>query len=196
MISKLYKQREIIDEMETFVEQEGFIQLNDFLDIDLVKIREKILNSKLIEVHEPLTMRRKELNLKEVFDVELLKLIEYFKNKEFLEFVEEISDTELNLKDLKVCVYEHRDFIILNDKTKREDCLEVVFDISDIFNREMGGILTYLTKMEEVFYLEPAFNSMTMLFKSEEIMKYLKYINNKSENRKIVRFEISFDFSD
>ena len=83
----------------------------------------------------------------------------------------------------------------MSDKQEKSECLNVIFDISDDWNKACGGVLTYTTKEEEVFYVEPSFNSLTILYKPKEVMKYLKYINNKCENKKIIRFEMEFEIN-
>lgn len=192
-INEMYKEKEIFSQMQEFFESEGFIQLNDFLkNENLKEIVEKIKKSKLTEKYNPLIIRKKVLKKEDTFDVEILKLYEFFSSKEFLEYIEDLTELELILDKINLNVYSQKDFILLNDKTEKNDCIEVIFDISDNWHENYGGFLTYTTKEEEIFYLEPTFNTLTILFKPEEIMRYLKYINCLSEDKKIIRLEIEY----
>lgn len=192
MINDVYTNKKVLSEMEGFFTENGFIQLNEFLTEEFKEFRKSIDEENLIEIYEPLFQRKKMLDLKNIYKLELIKLIEYFKSKEFLEFVEDITEFDLLLSKFEVNVYSHKDFIILNDETPRNESVSLVYDLSDDFSENMGGMLTYTTKEEEIFYLEPSYNSLSIFYDPIEVMKYLKYINNKSHGLKIVRIEMEF----
>lgn len=196
-IIDIYKKEKLKEEMQQFFLSEGFIQLTDFLKGDIVNIKSKILKSNFNQVYNPMIMRKKDLLEKEIFDVDILKFLEFFKSKEFREYIENITGFELELKDFNLNMYENKDYALLHDSLKtKEDYIEVIYDMSDFIAEGAGGVLTYTTKEEEVFYLEPTFNSLTIIFKPEDIMKYLKYINNKAKDKKILRVEMRFELSE
>lgn len=196
-INDFYTSKKMISEMSEYFEEEGFIQLNDILDeTEIKKTKEIILKQKFIEEYKPMMFKKKTLDTKNLFNLETIKLVEYFKSKEFLEYIEEITNFELNLNKIEINLYGQSDFIIINDKVKREETIEVIYDISDKYKETYGGKLTYITKEEELIYLEPTFNTLTILYKAEELMKYLKYINNKAKTNKILRIEISFTMAE
>ena len=192
-INKTYLDKEVMEQMQDFFAEENFIQLNVFLDQDNNLIKKKILSQEFNEKYNPLKYKFSELNEKENYDLNIIKMIEFFKSKSFLEFVEEITQIELNFKDLKIKKYSQSDFTLLHDDQEREDEIVVIFDLSDDWQETFGGILTYVTKEQEIFYLSPIFNSLIILYKPESVMKYLKYINNHAKNKNILRFEIKFD---
>jgi hypothetical protein len=192
MINEIYDNKKVLDEMNGFFTENGFIQLNEFLNSGFKEFRENIESENLIEVYEPLFCRKKMLDMKNVYKLELIRIIEFFKSKQFLDFVEEITEFDLILSKFEVNIYSHKDFIILNDETKRDETVSLVYDLSDSFSEFMGGTLTYTTKEEEIFYLEPSYNSLAIFYDPIEVMKYLKYINNKSHGLKIIRIEMEF----
>ncbi len=193
-INKIYLNEDVKAEMLSYFNENAFVSLVDVFDIDLNLIKKKILKSDLKEIYNPLILRKKQLELKDCFDVEILKLMEFFKSENFLEFIEDVVDLELELKDILINVYSHKDFIILSDLDRKKETLDVVFDLSDKnWNDETGGVLTYTTAEEEVFYLNPLFNVLTILYNPQDVMKYLKYINNKSKGKNIVRVEMEFE---
>jgi len=192
-INKTYLDTEVISQMQDFFEEENFIQLNEFLDQNNLSLKTKFLNQEFEKKYNPLKYNFSQLNTKALYDLEIIKIIEFFRSKKFLEFIEEIVDLELSFKNLKIKKFEQSNFTLLHDDLEKEDIIEVIFDLSDDWQEEFGGTLTYTTKEEEVFYLNPIFNSLTILYKSDSIMKYTKYINNLANDKKILRFEMKFD---
>ena len=192
MINSVYLGNKITNDMEDSFTQNGFLQLNNFLTENFEEFRLNVEKEKLLEIYEPLFCKKKILDLKNIYKLELIKVIEFFKSKEFLNFIEDITEFDLNLTKFEVNVYSHKDFIILNDKTPVSENISLIYDLSDEFSEFMGGTLTYTTKQEEIFYLEPTFNSLSIFYDPIEVMKYLKYINNKSGNKKILRIEMEF----
>ena len=192
MINSVYLGNKITNDMEDSFTQNGFLQLNNFLTENFEEFRLNVEKEKLLEIYEPLFCKKKILDLKNIYKLELIKVIEFFKSKEFLNFIEDITEFDLNLSKFEVNIYSHKDFIILNDKTPVSENISLIYDLSDEFSEFMGGTLTYTTKQEEIFYLEPTFNSLSIFYDPIEVMKYLKYINNKSGNKKILRIEMEF----
>jgi len=191
-INSTYLKEEVILEMREFFESEGFIQLNDFFEKKWISETKNILlKCEFVLSYKPIFYRRKSLEIKNQFNLKADIFIFILSSFSWMAAKENIKNITIKIK----AVYSHNDFTLLNDKNKREECLDVIFDLSDDFNESMGGRLTYLVKDEEVFYLDPTFNTLTVLYKSEEVMKYLKYINNRAKNNKILRFEISFNFA-
>lgn len=194
-INEEYTSRKTVLEMADFFEEEGFLQLNEFLENKYAKnIRKLLIEQNYIEENKPMSFKKKTLETKNLFELEIIKFIEYFRSKEFIEYIEQVTNFELNISEIKINLYERGSYTLLNDKNKREETLEVIFDLSDNFTDKMGGKLKYLTNEEEILYLSPSFNTLTITYKSEDVMKYLKYINNLAKENKILRVEISFNF--
>lgn len=204
-INRIYLNKEVLIEMQEVFEEEAFIQLNNFFENDMKEIKDIILKEKFILDYKPQFHKFEKFEIKNCYKPEIIKLYEFFKSKKFLEFLEGILQFELNIKSINLSKYSHGDFTLLNDKMKREDIIEVFYDLSSKFEDNMGGTLTYLTKEEEIYYFQASFNTLTIFFKPSEVMKYLKYINNrvlnsekskdgkKMKDRSILRFEIEID---
>ncbi len=202
-INKIYEREETKKEMQNFFLDEGFIQFKDFLNLDEMenflkspKDISNFLNKNLfIKKYIPDKYSYKEYNFNGEFNLEILKLLEFFKSKNFIKYLEEISDFDLIFKSINLRMYEKGDYTLLHDEELRnDDYLELIYDLSDELEDDEGGILTYVTKFEEVFYLSSFFNSLTIVYRSSDLMSYLKYMNHKSKNKKIIRFEIKYDF--
>lgn len=195
-VNNMYIGEQVIAEMNNFFANEGFLKLDDFLTFDIEDIKKKILDLEFEEVFEPTKIKCKRLILSKIFDHEILKFVEFFKTKDFVDFLEEITGFELTLKKFDILLFEKGDYSLLSDEIKRDEGIEVVFDMSDLFDEIMGSRTTYVTKEEEVFYLMPEFNSLTILYSPEELMKYVKYINSFAKNRKVLRIQAFFDIVD
>ena len=48
-------------------------------------------------------------------------------------------------------------------------------------------------KEKKFFYIFPSFNALTIIFRKKNYLKYLKYINNLSSKKNIIRFEAEFE---
>lgn len=194
MINKLYLTNEVISQMQEFFEKEGYIQLVEFKDILSNEVKKKISSENFKEDYKPLFHKRKILNLNNIKSIEFLKLFEFFKSTEFLDYIEELVQTEIELKEIRLCKYTHSDFKIINDKSENEEVIDVYFDLTyDKFKKNMGGYMAYTDRKEELFYLHPQFNALTILYKPPNILRYLKYINNKADKKSIYRFEMKFE---
>ncbi len=196
ILNSIYLDKNVIFQMNEFFSNEGFLKLDDFFYIDINNIRTKLLKSKYNLIYKPIICKCKKVDMNDVFDHDILEFAEYFKSRDFTEYVEEITGFELSFNSFEIFLFESGDFTLLNDETQNEEVLEVIFDMSDKFEDFMGGKVTYVTREEEVFYLRPEFNSLTILFKSDDLMKYLKYVNCLAEKRKILRILVKFNIND
>ncbi|MEC8338997.1 MAG: hypothetical protein VXZ40_00100 [Nanoarchaeota archaeon] len=196
MINKAYLGDELKKEMQDFFNENVFLQLNEFLDKEHNTFRKALLTStNFKKVYNPLLESKSVLNLKEEFSINILRFVEYFKSKEFIAFLEDVVEFSLQVRDVSIVFYEQKDFKLLSDLDTgaQEDYLEIIYDLSDEWDESYGGIQTYTTKEEEILHLEPQYNTLTILYKPEEVMKYLKYINSRSKDKKILRVEMKFD---
>ena len=182
--------------MNNYFNKNGYIQLNDFFEDDISKIKSQILKENFKEEYNPISHRKKILNKKNIHTHNILELFEYFKSKEFINLIKEITHLNLRIANIEICKYSHRDYVILNDETKPQNTIDLIFDLTSDWKKENGGILTYTTKSEELLYVAPNFNTLTIIHKPKEVMKYLKYINNKAKTNQIIRFEITFSIEE
>jgi hypothetical protein len=195
LINKGYLGKELQTEMQDFFSENVFLQLTQFMQEEHDLFKKALFDSKHFKkIYNPVIESKEVLDLTQEFNIDVIKYIEFFRSKEFIHFLEEIVDFSLQIKNLKIVKYSHKDFVLLSDlKKENDDVLEVFFDISDDWNEKYGGTQTYTTKEEEILHLEPQYNTLTILYKPEEVMKYLKYINHRAEKKEIVRVEIQFE---
>jgi len=197
-INDIYLNDSTLEEAQTFFETEAFIQFNDFLENkNINKLKNKLENAPSKLLYNPMKYKKFQIEFEKIYDLELIKLMEFFRSKDFLEYIEKIVGFNINYKSINISKYSHKDFTLIHDDfQEKEDVVDVIFDLSDSLSENMGGILTYATKEEEIFYLESGFNSLSILYKPETVVSYLKYINNLSKGKKILRFELQFEISE
>lgn len=190
-----YNFEEAHEEIGNFFEKEGYVQLSNFFtDKEKVeKARTMLKKKKFNRNYSPLTNNVEEADIKEIFEPEVLEIVEFFRSNEFSEFLENTLSLDLDLVDISIKKYSHKDYIIINDLSEtKDDYVNIIYDLTEDWKSNFGGILTYTTEEEEIFYLKPSMNTLSIVFKPKEIYKYLKYINNLSERKSIIRIEINY----
>lgn len=197
MINEVYLNSEIKSDMIEFFTQNGFIQLNNFLDKKFIEFKLNLMNEKFIQVSKEGTYKKKNLNLKEVYKFEIIEIIEFFKSKQFIEFIEDITECDIFLSNLEVNMYGCDDFVNFDNEPKREDIISIIFDMSDDWDEKQNeGVLSYVTGDEEIFYLDPSANTLSIMYKPQDVTRYLRKIQGNTENRKILRVEMDFSIEE
>jgi len=186
------------EEMQAFFEEEAFIQLNEFFNIEVDRINSDFNELIFSRVFNPMRYKFKEVNLEELKRKNknniFSQITTILESVDFLEFVSSMSQFDLDLREIRLRKYANSDFVILNDQEKETDTIDVYFDLSNVWNEDFGGKLTYTSSEEELFYLHPTFNNLSLIFKPDGVQKYLKYVNCLAHNNAILRFELKFDF--
>lgn len=192
-VNELYVKEEIVEEMGTFFTNEGFLQLIDFLEPDKVEAAQRVLESKTSkQEYVPDSHSKVIFTESEIIEVEILEILEFFKSTEFKELLESVTNLDLELASLNLVSYGKKDYTLLHDSHEHEDELEIHFDMTKDWTDDLGGILTYTTKHDELLYLEPMLNCLTIVFKEQSLMSYLKYINHLAEDKRIFRIEMKW----
>ncbi|HLC58639.1 MAG TPA: hypothetical protein VJI68_02155 [Candidatus Nanoarchaeia archaeon] len=169
MINKIYNNKDTINQIKLVLEKEGNIQLQNFL-IDLPKIKVK---------------------LKEVYIPQLHKYrFNNFKiNKEIKEFIEKIINKKLISS--KVYEFKHTDYTLINDNIKEKEGYKIILDLTKNWNEEANGYTSFIKNNEEVFRINPAYNSLTIIKTNKNMKSFVKYVNNKAKDNKRFFIEIN-----
>lgn len=194
-INPVYKKSNLKNEMQDFFDKESFLQLTNFFTINLNKIKFIILDQKFTK-HVSLNAFFETLILKNNFQFEIIQLVEFFKSNEFRLFLEEITNLPLSFKSLQINKYSKNSFQNKDYNKLNQDVLEIYYDLSDLWNEKYSGFTIFSTLNENIFYLEPIFNSLTILFRSSLVDKQIEKINNFAKNKNILRLEVQFEISE
>jgi Rps23 Pro-64 3,4-dihydroxylase Tpa1-like proline 4-hydroxylase len=165
-----------LEELKKEFEEKGVLMLKDFFEEDgeFKTFIEKKKAEIGAQLYNPLSHSYSRLKQEKMEELTL--------------FLKELFGKEVEIES-QWKSYTHKDFVILNDKRSQSEKLLFILDFSKDWNSEAGGRLVFTTKEEEVLYLEPSFNTLTLIKKEKELLMYLKYINNKSKKNKLVRME-------
>jgi Rps23 Pro-64 3,4-dihydroxylase Tpa1-like proline 4-hydroxylase len=181
-------------EISDYFQQEASVSLITFLEIQ-DEIYYKLLDANWKKIYIPDKVNKKIINQNNTFDSSLIEFCEFFKGQSFCQFLEKVTGFELRLDNICLSQYENKSYVLKEynrDKTK-SSYIEVIFDITPNWHDNYGGEQIYLSEEEEFFYIEPSFNTLTILFYPVDINKYLKYVNNLAEDNKIIRIECRFE---
>lgn len=194
MITKIYLKEELQSQMRDAFFQNGTIQLTGFISQEKVdKLYEILKKLNFEKISIPDYISKNKLDLDEATKVEVFEILEFFKSNDFKEFLENTFEIGIELENIEICKYKQGDYRILNDLyVKKEDKLDIIFDITKKWSKNSGGNLVYTTKEEELMILSPEYNTLSVIFRPSEIMSYLKYVNNKAKGNEIIRIEMSF----
>lgn len=197
---ELYEQKEFLEQAKEFFNNQAQIQLQDFFQGE--EFDEFI--TKLIQSNDLFEKKSNPL----IFSYEILNQtkapiliqngIEYFKSKQFQDYVEKLLGFDLELKEFEISKFKHKSFELIHDsKIANSMLIDVYFFISkDSFEDNFGGYKTYTTFDEELFYLTPEHNTLTCVFRDDEMRQYTKYINCLAKDKEYIQVKTVFEIGE
>ncbi|XP_027007841.2 prolyl 3-hydroxylase OGFOD1 [Tachysurus fulvidraco] len=114
------------------------------------------------------------------------------------------SSTEKTPKGPPVCVGElrrwsHGDYTLLHDSVKREFALDLLLHLGCTgWKAEFGGFTSYIAhdEDEELLTVYPEDNSLALVYRDKETLKFIKHINHNSvQENEHTAFTHFYDFS-
>lgn len=105
-------------------------------------------------------------------------------SKELLDFLSFV--TKKNIDDLEFTAFlvTWKDYMILNDKYLEKPGIDVVIDVTDGWNPECGGVVTFTDGRGTVYPLNPAGNSLAVVERKKGLQKYFQYLNHHAKDKK------------
>lgn len=100
---------------------------------------------------------------------------------EFLSFVIKKKVTELNITAFNLT---WKDYQILNDKYLKKPGIDIIIDLTDAWNADLGGVVTYTDGRGTVYPITPAGNSLAMVERKKNLQKYIQYVNHYAKDKK------------
>ncbi len=192
-INPTYKSIKLNNEIKQFFNQEGFIQLTNFFINENLNEIKNIIKKQSFKKIKNINSNYSKLIIQNNFQFEIIQLIEFFKSKDFIKFIENIVNISLQIKEIKLKKMEINSFENEKENQILEDIIEITYDLSDFWDEEFSGLSIYSQNNEDVFYLEPIFNSLTILFRPSSIEKKVNKINKKAKNKNILKIELQLE---
>ncbi|MFT4244071.1 MAG: hypothetical protein ACMXYB_01305 [Candidatus Woesearchaeota archaeon] len=199
-IQQLYKTEEFFEQAQQFFNQEGFIQLQEFFNSKEKEVKDcfstflNIDDNIFEEKYSPLIHRKFEMSPQNI-PLSILECIEFFKSKTFEEYLEQLTGFSIQHTKTSISKFKHKCFELIHDSKLTDSMLiDVYFFISkDDFEQEEGGHKVYTTFDEELFYIQPTSNTLTCVFRDEELRIYTKYINSLAKNKEYIQIHSTFE---
>lgn len=201
-IQELYTNEDFQKQAQEFFNTQAQIQLQQFVTEDSLKeFKNELLTNKTVfkQRNQPLTHKYESIpSISEDVPMSIQHGIEYFKSKQFQDFIEKIVGFDLELKEYEISKFSHKSFELIHDsKITNSLLIDIYFFITkDEFENTMGGQKVYTTFEEELFYLTPEHNTLTCVFRDEELRQYTKYINCLAKDKEYVQIKTTFEISD
>ncbi|OGZ62814.1 MAG: hypothetical protein A2639_01960 [Candidatus Staskawiczbacteria bacterium RIFCSPHIGHO2_01_FULL_34_27] len=168
MINKIYLNN--FEKIKATFQKEGSITFIDFFQEDFFKILQKDVET---------------LNFKKEKDPTAYSYSQanyLFRSKEFSKFVKKLSGR--NLRRPIAYLFEWKDYTILNDQIKSKTGVDIVFDLTEYWQPEWGGMIIYSDGEGKYIQITPNRNSLTIIKRRGR--KFVKYLNNKSQGRRYI----------
>ena len=198
-INPTYTTEKFLLQAQEFFNTENYIQLQHFFDSSIDTFCSKLLENPkyFYNNSHPLTHNYHSLQLKNC-DIEILNGLEFFKSKLFEHYIKQLIGFELELKNISISRFEHKNYELLHDSklTTSLDIDVYLFLCVDEFTPEMGGYKVYTTFDEEILYLNIIHNTLTCIFKDEELRQYTKYINTLAKDKKYIEIKLSYEINE
>lgn len=148
------------------------VALNDFFDKGFYEQLQKKISS--------LDFKKDVILLHHSYAVSNLKI----PSKEFCDFLSFVTKKKIDEIAFTAYLLTWKDYMILNDKYVEKSGIDIVVDLTDNWNAEWGGIVTFTNGRGIVYPLAPAGNSLAMVERKKNLQKYIQYINHHGKDKK------------
>jgi len=102
---------------------------------------------------------------------------------EFLSFVTKKKGEEINFTAYLLTWKDHQ---ILNDKYLEKPGIDIVIDLTEEWDADWGGVVTFTDGRGTVYPLPPAANSVAIVERKKNLQKYIQYVNHYGSEKKRV----------
>jgi hypothetical protein len=91
---------------------------------------------------------------------------------------------KINIQIPQIIQLGHKDYTLLNDKNLQPQGYDIIFDLTDNWQPEFGGNLTYTNSNNQSFTITSKPNTLTIVERSDLFQKYIEYINHYAQKNK------------
>ena len=105
-------------------------------------------------------------------------------SRELCDFVSFVTKKKIEEVSCSAYLLSWKDYMILNDKYLEKTGIDVIIDLTEDWNPEWGGVITYTDGKGTVYPISPAGNSVAIVERKKDLNKYIQYINHYGEEKK------------
>ena len=152
------------------------IQLHKFLDQDqLARLNRAIKKLKFKENYVPDLHYYKQA---EKIPKELKQLM-----RQIAGFVQFVSGKKVKCKEITIRSFGKKHYTLLHDAKKEKPGIDFVLDLTPKWDPEAGGSMIYMKNGEDIITIRPAFNTFSLVKRTKDMMRFVKYVNHKAKNK-------------
>ena len=192
MIEKNYLEEKAIKQIKEQYNNNKFMKsislYGFFEDVFLNRIIDEIDNELFEKDHSLMTHRRYKASFEKLGD----RILE---NGDFLKLIEEICEIKLEKYSIHYELHRYKigDYKILSDGDNNKKGIELIIDLTPVWDDENGGYLIYTNGDGEFYEIPSSYGSLTIVEREKNLQYFVKYVNHYAKNVPKYIFTISIE---
>ena len=192
MIEKNYLEEKAIKQIKQQYDNNKFMKsislYGFFEDKFLNGIIDEIDNELFEKDHSLMTHRR----YKASFEKLGKRVLE---SGDFLKLIEEICEIKLEKYSIHYELHRYKigDYKILSDGDNNKKGIELIIDLTPVWDDENGGYLIYTNGDGEFYEIPSSYGSLTIVEREKNLQYFVKYVNHYAKNVPKYIFMISIE---
>lgn len=192
MIEKNYLEEKAIKQIKQQYDNNKFMKsislYGFFEDVFLGRIIDEIDNELFEKDHSLMTHRRYKASFEKLGN----RVLE---NGDFLKLIEEICEIKLEKYSIHYELHRYKigDYKILSDGDNNKKGIELIIDLTPLWDDENGGYLIYTNGDGEFYEIPSSYGSLTIVEREKNLQYFVKYVNHYAKNVPKYIFTISIE---
>ncbi len=192
MIEKNYLEEKAIKQIKEQYDNNKFMKsislYGFFEDVFLGRIIDEIDNELFEKDHSLMTHRRYKASFEKLGN----RVLE---NDDFLKLIEEICEIKLEKYSIHYELHRYKigDYKILSDEDNNKKGIELIIDLTPVWDDENGGYLIYTNGDGDFYEIPSSYGSLTIVERQKDLQYFVKYVNHYAKNVPKYIFTISIE---
>ena len=192
MIEKNYLEEKAIKQIKQQYDNNKFMKsislYGFFEDKFLNRIIDEVDNELFEKDHSLMTHRRYKASFEKLGN----RILE---NGDFLKLIEEICEIKLEKYSIHYELHRYKigDYKILSDEDNNKKGIELIIDLTPVWDDENGGYLIYTNGDGEFYEIPSSYGSLTIVEREKNLQYFVKYVNHYAKNVPKYIFSISIE---
>ena len=181
MIEKNYLEEKAIKQIKEQYDNNKFMKsislYGFFEDKFLNRIIDEVDNELFEKDHSLMTHRRYKASFEKLGD----RILE---NGDFLKLIEEICEIKLEKYSIHYELHRYKigDYKILSDDDNNKKGIELIIDLTPVWDDENGGYLIYTNGDGDFYEIPSSYGSLTIVEREKNLQYFVKYVNHYAKN--------------
>ena len=113
------------------------------------------------------------------------KMLEFLHSEEFLSLLSAILEKDITQLDQGRCYqFGWKNYTLLHDDILLTSGVDIIFDFTPSWNEDWGGAINYTEPGQESAELLSIPNSFHLIKRSDDIQRFIKYVNHHANDHK------------